>query len=88
MPGAGGDIGSWIGYNDAKNRSKNKDMFGHGSIEGIAGSEAGNNAVCGGALIPALTLGIPGSGASAIILGALMVQGFSPEETCLLNIRT
>ena len=78
LPGAGGDIGSWVGYNDAKTRSKHKDLFGHGSIEGIAGSETGNNAVCGGALIPALTLGIPGSAAAAVMLGALTVQGFAP----------
>lgn len=78
LPGAGGDIGSWVGYNDAKNQSKHKELFGHGSFEGIAGSEAGNNAVCGGALIPALTLGIPGSGAAAVLLGALTVQGFAP----------
>ena len=68
LPGAGGDIGSWVGYNDAKAQSKHKEMFGKGSLEGIAGSEAGNNAVCGGALIPALTLGIPGSGAAAVLL--------------------
>jgi putative tricarboxylic transport membrane protein len=78
LPGAGGDIGSWVGYNDAKTRSKNKQLFGKGSLEGIAGSEAGNNAVCGGALIPALTLGIPGSGAAAVFLGALTLQGFTP----------
>lgn len=78
LPGAGGDIGSWVGYNDAKSQSKNKELFGKGSLEGIAGSEAGNNAVCGGALIPALTLGIPGSGAAAVLLGALTVQGFAP----------
>ena len=78
LPGAGGDIGSWVGYNDAKAQSKHKEMFGKGSLEGIAGSEAGNNAVCGGALIPALTLGIPGSGAAAVLLGALTVQGFAP----------
>lgn len=78
LPGAGGDIGSWVGYNDAKSRSKHKELFGHGSLEGIAGSEAGNNAVCGGALIPALTLGIPGSGAAAVLLGALTIQGFAP----------
>lgn len=77
LPGAGGDIGSWVGYNSAKNGSKHKELFGQGSLEGIAGSEAGNNAVCGGALIPALTLGIPGSAAAAVFLGALTVQGFS-----------
>lgn len=80
LPGAGGDIGSWVGYNDAKGRSKHKELFGKGSLEGIAGSEAGNNAVCGGALIPALTLGIPGSGAAAVLLGALTVQGFAPGQ--------
>ena len=78
LPGAGGDIGSWVGYNHAKNSSKHKEEFGHGSFEGIAGSETGNNAVCGGALIPALTLGIPGSSAAAVFLGALTVQGFAP----------
>lgn len=78
LPGAGGDIGSWVGYKDAKSQSKHKEMFGKGSLEGIAGSEAGNNAVCGGALIPALTLGIPGSGAAAVFLGGLTVQGFAP----------
>ena len=77
LPGAGGDIGSWVGYNSAKNGSKHKELFGNGSLEGIAGSEAGNNAVCGGALIPALTLGIPGSAAAAVFLGALTVQGFA-----------
>lgn len=78
LPGAGGDIGSWVGYNSAKNASKHKELFGKGSFEGVAGSEAGNNAVCGGALIPALTLGIPGSAAAAVFLGALTVQGFAP----------
>lgn len=77
LPGAGGDIGSWVGYNAAKNGSKKPEEFGNGSLEGIAGSEAGNNAVCGGAMIPALTLGIPGSGAAAVFFGALTVQGFS-----------
>lgn len=78
LPGAGGDIGSWVGYNSARSHSKNKELFGHGSLEGVAASEAGNNAVCGGALIPAMTLGIPGSGAAAVFLGALTVQGFTP----------
>lgn len=78
LPGAGGDIGSWVGYNQAKQFSKNKDEFGKGSLEGVAASEAANNAVCGGALIPALTLGIPGSSAAAIIMGGLMVHGLFP----------
>lgn len=88
LPGAGGDIGSWIGYNDAKNRSKEKELFGKGSLEGVAGSEAGNNAVCGGALIPALTLGIPGSGAAAVLLGALTVQGFAPGQDLFTSYKS
>ncbi|MCM3762295.1 tripartite tricarboxylate transporter permease [Alkalihalobacillus oceani] len=78
LPGAGGDIGSWIGYNDAKRSSKNKEKFGKGALEGVAGPESANNAVVGGALIPTLTLGIPGSAATAILLGGLYMQGFIP----------
>lgn len=78
LPGAGGDVGSWVGYNEAKRFSKNKEEFGKGSIEGIAGSEAANNAVTGGALIPLMTLGIPGSSTTAVLLGGLMIQGLVP----------
>lgn len=78
LPGAGGDIGGWMGYNEAKRFSKNKELFGHGSIEGICGSETGNNAVTGGALIPLMTLGIPGSSAAAALLGGLMIHGMQP----------
>lgn len=78
LPGAGGDIGSWVGYNEAKRRSKHPEQFGQGSIEGVAASEAANNAVCGGALIPMLTLGIPGSAAAAVLQGGLIVQGLNP----------
>lgn len=78
LPGAGGDIGSWVGYNEAKRFSKHKEEFGHGSIEGICASETANNAVTGGALIPLLTLGIPGSSAAAVLLGGLMIHGLTP----------
>lgn len=78
LPGAGGDIGGWMGYNEAKRFSKHKELFGHGSIEGICGSETGNNAVTGGALIPLMTLGIPGSSAAAALLGGLMIHGMQP----------
>ena len=78
LPGAGGDIGSWVSYNEAKRASKHPEEFGKGSIEGIAASEAGNNAVCGGALIPMLTLGIPGSAAVAVLQGGLIIQGLNP----------
>ena len=78
LPGAGGDIGSWVGYNEAKRFSKNSKNFGTGCLEGVAAPEAANNAVTGGALIPLLTLGIPGSAVTAILLGGLMIQGLVP----------
>ncbi|HSH35980.1 tripartite tricarboxylate transporter permease [Schnuerera sp.] len=78
LPGAGGTIGSFIGYNEAKRFSKHKDEFGKGSIEGVAGAEAANNAVTGGSLIPTLTLGVPGNSVTAILLGGLIIQGLKP----------
>ncbi|MDN5314883.1 MAG: putative tricarboxylic transport rane protein [Clostridiales bacterium] len=78
IPGTGGDISSFISYDQAKRWSKHRDNFGNGEPEGIVAPEAGNNAVSGGAMIPMLTLGIPGDGATAIMLGALMVQGLQP----------
>ncbi len=78
LPGAGGDIGSWVGYNEAKRFSKHKEEFGKGSIEGICASETANNAVTGGALIPLMTLAIPGSSAAAVLLGGLMIHGLTP----------
>ena len=67
-----------LSYVTAKNMSKHPEEFGHGSLVGIAASETANNAVTGGALIPLLTLGIPGSGVAAIMLGGLMIKGLTP----------
>lgn len=78
LPGAGGDIGSWLGLNEAKRFSKNRAEIGTGHIEGVAAPEAANNAVTGGALIPLLTLGIPGSSTTAVLLGGLTMQGLVP----------
>jgi putative tricarboxylic transport membrane protein len=78
LPGAGGDIGSWVSYNEAKRSSKKPEKFGKGSIEGISASETANNAVTGGALIPLLTLGIPGSATTAVLLGGIIIQGLVP----------
>jgi len=78
IPGTGGDIASWIGYNESKRFSKHPEKFGDGAPEGIAAPEAANNAVSGGAMIPLLTLGIPGDSVTAIMLGALMMQGIAP----------
>jgi putative tricarboxylic transport membrane protein len=77
IPGTGGDIAAYVSYTEAKRWSKHPEEFGHGSIEGVSAPEAGANAVAGGALVPLLTLGIPGDGATAIMMGAFMVQGLS-----------
>ena len=81
VPGTGGDIASWVGYNMAKRFSKHPEKFGHGSPEGIAGSEAANNAIAGGAFVPLLALGIPGDAGTAVMMGALTMQGivFGPS---------
>lgn len=78
LPGAGASIASFLGYNEARQFSKHKEKFGHGSIEAIAGSEAANNAVTGGSLIPTLTLGIPGESVTAVLMGGLLIQGLQP----------
>ena len=78
LPGAGGDIASFVCYNEAKRTSKKSEQFGTGLIEGVAAAEAGNNSSTGGALIPTLSLGIPGDSVTAVIIGALMVQGLRP----------
>ncbi|WP_207765873.1 tripartite tricarboxylate transporter permease [Pleomorphomonas carboxyditropha] len=75
IPGTGGDIASFVSYTEAKRWSKHPEEFGHGSPEGVSAPEAGANAVSGGAMVPLMTLGIPGDGATAIMMGAFMVQG-------------
>lgn len=71
-------IACFLGYNTAKQFSKTPEKFGHGSIEGVAGSEAANNAVTGGSLIPTLTLGIPGESVTAVLMGGLIIQSLQP----------
>ena len=78
MPGAGTSIASFLSYNEAKRASKDPSSFGKGNIEGVAASEAANNAVTGGSLIPALTLGIPGNAVTAVFIGGLTIQGLIP----------
>ena len=78
LPAEGGTIASMIGYNEAKRFSRHPEEFGHGSIEGIAGPETANNAATGGAMVPTLALGIPGSATTAVILAALIAQGVRP----------
>ncbi|MDR1520055.1 MAG: tripartite tricarboxylate transporter permease [Planctomycetota bacterium] len=78
IPGTGGDIAAWVGYNEAKRWSKHPEKFGAGSPEGIAAPESANNAISGGALIPLLTMGIPGDAGTAVMLGAFMMHGIVP----------
>jgi len=78
LPAEGSTMAAMIGYNEAKRWSKNPDAFGKGTIEGVAGPEAANNAATGGAMVPTLALGIPGSATAAVILGGLQVQGLRP----------
>lgn len=78
LPGAGGPIAAFISYDYAKKSSKQPEGFGKGSIEGIAAPESANNAVTGGALVPMMTLGIPGDPVTAILIGALLVHGLAP----------
>ncbi len=78
LPGAGGPIAAFISYDYAKKASRDKKDFGTGSIEGVAAPESANNAVAGGALIPMMTLGIPGDPVTAILIGALLVHGLAP----------
>jgi len=79
IPGAGGDIASFVTYNEAKRWLKNAvPPFGEGNISGVAAAEAGNNSSTAGALVPTLTLGIPGDSVTAILIGALLVHGIQP----------
>ncbi len=78
IPGTGASMASFLSYDRVKSMSKHPEEFGNGSIEGIVAAETANNAVTGATLIPLLTLGIPGDGAVAIMLGALMINGLTP----------
>ena len=78
LPGPGTSVSSFISYALEKRFSKHPEKFGHGAIEGVAGPEAANNAATAGAMVPLLTMGIPGSLGAAMLLGALMINGITP----------
>ncbi len=78
IPGTGGSISCFLAYQVAKKISKHPEKFGHGSLEGIAAPEASNNGTTGGALIPMLTLGVPGDVVTSVMLGALILIGVRP----------
>ncbi|MFA5026792.1 MAG: tripartite tricarboxylate transporter permease [Candidatus Methylomirabilota bacterium] len=78
LPGAGATIASFICYALEKRLSRHPERFGAGAIEGVAAPEGANNAAAGGAMVPLLTLGIPGSGTTAVLLGAFLIHGLKP----------
>ena len=78
IPGAGGDVGAFISYAVAKRLARPHEKYGEGAEGGVVSTEAANNGCCGGALIPTLSLGIPGDASTAVLLGALFLLGFFP----------
>jgi putative tricarboxylic transport membrane protein len=78
LPGAGGSMAAFMSYNEARRASKTPETWGHGEPEGVAAAEVANNADTAAALIPALTLGIPGTAVAAVMLGGLLIHGLQP----------
>ena len=87
MPGAGATIASFLGYAVERNIAKGaeQDQFGKGSVKGLAAPETANNAACTGSFVPLLTLGIPGSGTTAILLGALIALNVNPGPRLMID---
>jgi putative tricarboxylic transport membrane protein len=85
LPGAGATIASFLSYAMEKKLSRHPERFGTGAIEGVAAPESANNAAAGGAMVPLLTLGIPGSGTTAVLLGALLIHGLRPGPLLFQN---
>jgi len=78
LPGAGGSMAAFMSYNEARRSSTNPDAWGEGEPEGVAAAEVANNADTASALIPALTMGLPGTAVAAVMLGGLLVHGLQP----------
>ena len=85
LPGAGGTIASIMSYTTEKRLAKRPEEFGKGAIEGVAGPEAANNSDTAGAMVPLLTLGIPGGGATAVLMGAFIMYGIQPGPMLFQN---
>ena len=85
VPATGGGIAAFLAYNEARRASKHPEMFGEGAYEGIFAAETANNGVTGGALVPLLTLGIPGDTITAVLMGALTIQGLTPGPMLFQN---
>ena len=85
IPGVGEDIGAWSSYAAARRFSKHPEAFGKGSQEGLIAAETGDNAVIPGAMIPTLTLAIPGSAASAVLIAAMFIHGIRPGPMLMIE---
>jgi putative tricarboxylic transport membrane protein len=85
IPGVGEDMGAWVSYALARNASKEKQDFGKGSVEGLMSAETGNSAAVPGAIIPVLTLAIPGSAPAAVLLAALFIHGVRPGPLIMIE---
>jgi putative tricarboxylic transport membrane protein len=85
VPGVGESAAPWVAYDLARRKSANPEQFGKGAMEGVVAAEVADNATSGGALIPTLVLGIPGSGPTAVLLAALFIYGIRPGPTLLID---
>jgi len=85
IPGVGEDIGAWVSYDFAKKASKHPEEYGKGSLEGLMAAETGNNAAVGGAIIPVLSLAVPGSAPAAVLLGAMLIHGIRPGPLLMIE---
>ena len=85
LPGVGEDMSAWSSYAAAKRASKEKELFGKGSIEGLMAAETGDNASIPGGIIPALALAIPGSAPSAVLMAAMIIHGVQPGPMLMVN---
>jgi putative tricarboxylic transport membrane protein len=85
MPGLGEDIAAWTSYAAAKRGSKEKEKFGKGSVEGLMAAETGESACVPGAIIPVLSLAVPGSAPAAVLLAAMLIHGMQPGPMIMVN---
>jgi putative tricarboxylic transport membrane protein len=88
LPGVGEDMGAWASYAAARRASKERAQFGRGSIEGLMAAETGNNAAVPGAIIPVLTLAVPGSAPAAVLLAAMFIHGVRPGPLIMIEFPT
>lgn len=85
LPGVGEDMGAWMSYAAARRASRERERFGHGSTEGLLAAETGNNAAVPGAIIPVLTLAVPGSAPAAVLLAAMFIHGIRPGPMIMIE---